>query len=59
MLYEYCKSLNPATHWISGKEELEKQWFDTCESIGISGATSTSRDQLEEVMEEVKSLITS
>ena len=59
MLYEYCKSLNPVTYWISGKEEVEKQWFDKCESIGISGATSTSREQLESVMEEVRKLITS
>lgn len=59
MLYEYCKSLNPATYWISDKEEVEKQWFKNCKSIGISGATSTSRTQLEEVMEEVKKLTTS
>lgn len=59
MLYEYCKSLNPVTFWISGKEEVEKQWFDSCDSIGISGATSTSRAQLESVMEEVKKLIAS
>ena len=57
MLYEYCKSLNPVTYWISGKEEVEKEWFDSSESIGISGATSTSREQLESVMEEVKKLI--
>lgn len=59
MLFEYCRSLNPRTHWISEKEEVEKQWFDDCESIGISGATSTSRAQLECIMEEVKKLITS
>ena len=59
MLFEYCKSLNPVTYWISGKEEVEKQWFDSCESIGISGATSTSMEQLESVMEEVKKLIAS
>jgi len=59
MLYEYCKSLNPVSYWISGWEEVEKQWFDSCESIGISGATSTSRAQLELVMEEVKKLCAS
>ena len=59
MLFEYCRSLNPRTHWISEKEEVEKQWFDDCESIGISGATSTSRAQLECIMEEVKKLINS
>ncbi len=59
MLYEYCLSLNPVTYWISGQEDVEKQWFDGCESIGISGATSTSRVQLESVMEQVKKLTAS
>ncbi len=56
MLYEYCKSLNPLTYWISNKEELKKEWFEDYKSIGISGATSTSRDQLELVRDEVKKL---
>ena len=59
MLYEYCKSLNPVTYWISGSEEVEKQWLEGCESIGISGATSTSRAQLESVLEQAKKLTAS
>lgn len=59
MLYEYCQSLNPVTYWISDKEEVEKQWFEECRSIGISGATSTSRAQLESVLEQVKKLTSS
>jgi 4-hydroxy-3-methylbut-2-enyl diphosphate reductase len=59
MLYEYCRSINPETHWITGKEEVLKEWFDNKESIGISGATSTSMGQLESVREEVKKLIRS
>jgi 4-hydroxy-3-methylbut-2-en-1-yl diphosphate reductase len=54
MLYEYCKSLNPVTYWVSNSEEVEKKWLEGCRSIGISGATSTSREQLESVMEQVK-----
>ena len=56
MLYEYCKSINPATYWISGREEVKKSWFEGYERIGISGATSTSRAQLESVLEEVRKL---
>ena len=59
MLYEYCKSLNPVTHWISGAEEVEKGWFEGYETIGISGATSTSRQQLESVLKQVKKLTSS
>ena len=56
MLYEYCKSVNPETHWISGKDEVIPDWIRGAGSIGISGATSTSRNQLESVMEVVKKL---
>lgn len=56
MLYEFCKSLNPVTYWVSRQEDVEKEWFEDCESIGISGATSTSRAQLESVLEQIKKL---
>jgi len=56
MLYEYCLSINPNTYWISSAEEIQGQWFDGYKSIGISGATSTSRQQLESVQEEVLNL---
>jgi 4-hydroxy-3-methylbut-2-enyl diphosphate reductase len=59
MLYEYCKSINPVTYWISESDEVDKQWLEGYDSIGISGATSTSRDQLESVMDRVKNLMTS
>ncbi len=57
MLFEYCKSLNPQTFWISGAEEVNEKWFEGQQSIGISGATSTSRQQLEIVLGEVKKLL--
>lgn len=56
MLFEYCKSVNPETYWISGKDEVNPDWLRRAGSIGISGATSTSRNQLESVMEVVKKL---
>jgi 4-hydroxy-3-methylbut-2-enyl diphosphate reductase len=59
MLYEYCRSLNPVTYWISGSEEVQKEWLEGCASVGISGATSTSRAQLESVLEQVKKLLAS
>jgi 4-hydroxy-3-methylbut-2-enyl diphosphate reductase len=59
MLYEYCLSLNPNTYWISGANEVQKQWLEGQQSIGISGATSTSREQLESVLDEVKKLTSS
>ena len=59
MLYKYCKSLNPVSYWISGAEEIDQAWFKDCNTIGISGATSTSRQQLESVLKQVKKLTSS
>jgi 4-hydroxy-3-methylbut-2-enyl diphosphate reductase len=56
MLYEFCKSINPLTHWISHSDEVDSEWLAGVGSIGISGATSTSRDQLESVLKQVKKL---
>jgi len=56
MLYEYCKTINPLTYWISNSNEVDPEWLKGIGSIGISGATSTSRDQLESVLNQVKKL---
>jgi len=57
MLYEFSRSVNPRAHWISGERELDPAWFSGADTIGISGATSTSRTQLEAVGKRVKNLI--
>ena len=59
MLYEFCRSLNPRSHWISEKKDLDPTWFLDASSIGISGATSTSREQLEIIRNQVQNLISS
>jgi len=59
MLYEFCKSTNPTTYWISQSNEVDPEWLTGVGSIGISGATSTSRDQLESVLNRVKKLTSS
>ena len=59
MLYEFCKSINTETHWISQSNEIQSEWFTGISSVGISGATSTSRDQLESVLNQVKKLASS
>jgi 4-hydroxy-3-methylbut-2-enyl diphosphate reductase len=59
MLYEFCRTENPRTHWISDPGEMDPGWFEHAEIIGISGATSTSRMQLEEVGRALKKFISS
>ncbi|MBN2698645.1 MAG: 4-hydroxy-3-methylbut-2-enyl diphosphate reductase [Bacteroidales bacterium] len=56
MLFEYCRSLNPKSYWISDPGELRKEWFREARSIGISGATSTPYHQLEALKEAVGKL---
>ena len=56
MLFEFCRSINPSSHWISEGGELDPAWFSNADSIGISGATSTSREQLENVSNHVKKI---
>jgi 4-hydroxy-3-methylbut-2-en-1-yl diphosphate reductase len=56
MLFEYCRGINQRTHWISGKNEVEPRWFDGAGSIGISGATSTSAEQLGDVATHVEKI---
>jgi 4-hydroxy-3-methylbut-2-enyl diphosphate reductase len=56
MLYEFCRSVNPSTHWISGKGEIDPAWFRGALSIGISGATSTSREQLRSVADKLREI---
>lgn len=56
VLYDVCKEHNPNTHFISSKEELQKNWFNENDSIGICGATSTPQWQMEEVKEALLSL---
>lgn len=59
MLYEFCKTINPKTYWISSESDIDPGWFPDAGSIGISGATSTSRSQLESVSKHVKNFTSS
>ncbi|MEZ5072824.1 MAG: 4-hydroxy-3-methylbut-2-enyl diphosphate reductase [Bacteroidales bacterium] len=57
MLFEYCAGLHPDVRWISGASDLEVAWFSGKRSVGLSGATSTSRNQLEDIKKQVETLI--
>jgi 4-hydroxy-3-methylbut-2-enyl diphosphate reductase len=59
MLFEYCLTVNPRTFWISDEQEVDPHWFEGARSVGISGATSTSREQLETVGTQLKKIISS
>ena len=48
-LYSICQEENQRSHFISSKEELSKDFFTQCQSVGVCGATSTPRRLLDEV----------
>jgi len=58
ILYEVCKENNQQTHWIDNNSELDINWFHFSSTVGICGATSTPRWQLEEASGKIKLLIT-
>jgi 4-hydroxy-3-methylbut-2-enyl diphosphate reductase len=59
MLFEFCREVNPSTYWISGPGDIDPSWLEGINSVGISGATSTSFAQLEATREQVSSMVVS
>jgi 4-hydroxy-3-methylbut-2-enyl diphosphate reductase len=56
MLFDICQSVNSNSRFISSIEEIDKQWIEDVDSVGICGATSTPKNLLEEVAEAVRRL---
>ena len=49
VLYDLCKSVNPRSYHIQTIDQINPQWFTEGDSVGICGATSTPKWQLEGV----------
>ena len=56
VLYEYSKSINPNTYFITESEEIEDLNLDFSKKIGICGATSTPRWLMEAVSDKINEL---
>ena len=56
VLSEVCRNANPRCYNIEEASEIEPQWFEGVESVGICGATSTPRWLMEEVAAHVNNL---
>lgn len=55
-LFEVCRSANVRSHFISQPEDLTEEMTANAESVGICGATSTPRWQMEQVAERLNAL---
>ena len=53
-LYEVCKTINEKTYFVTESKEINKNWFNSYNSVGICGATSTPRWLMEEIADYVK-----
>jgi len=53
-LYNICKSANIKSFFISATNELNQEWFNDIETVGISGATSTPLWLMEEIANQIK-----
>lgn len=56
VLYELCKSVNPRSYNIQNTEQIDASWFKEGDSVGICGATSTPKWQLEGCADAISSL---
>lgn len=52
-LFKACQEVNPHAYFVSGPQDLENEWLQQHQSIGICGATSTPAW----LMEQVKTVI--
>jgi len=56
VLYQVCKDVNPKTYYVGSPEELDKSWFAGVQTVGVAGATSTPRWQIEKIIEKLTEL---
>jgi 4-hydroxy-3-methylbut-2-enyl diphosphate reductase len=56
VLYGVCKSVNERSYFVEHAEQVESEWFNPGDSVGICGATSTPMWLMETVQEHIKSI---
>ena len=56
VLYNICREENERSYNIEEASELQKEWFEEVESVGICGATSTPKWLMEEIAGAIASI---
>lgn len=56
VLFKACKHTNKKSYFISTVDEFDANWLIDSKSVGICGATSTPRWQLDQVLNAIKAL---
>lgn len=55
-LYQVCLEENPRSFFVENQTEIQPEWFETTDRVGICGATSTPMWLMEQVKEHLESL---
>lgn len=53
VLFNVCKENNPDSFFVSGIDEIKKEWFQPGDTVGICGATSTPMWLMQEAKAEL------
>lgn len=56
-LHEICRKANARTHFVESDDEIELQWIEGCQSIGICGATSTPLWLMQKISKKIDQII--
>ncbi|HWP81256.1 MAG TPA: 4-hydroxy-3-methylbut-2-enyl diphosphate reductase [Bacteroidota bacterium] len=54
VLFEITRQENPRTYFVEDVPELDAQWFEKAETVGITGATSTPQWLMEKVKQAIE-----
>ena len=57
VLYNECLRVNPNTHLIEGPDEINSQWLEGIQTVGICGATSTPKWLMEQCRDAISRLL--
>ena len=53
ILFDACKATNSRSYFVEDASKLQTDWFKSCNSVGVCGATSTPKWLMEQVAEAV------
>ena len=56
VLYNECLRVNPNTHLVEDPQEIQKEWLESIQTVGICGATSTPRWLMEQCSEAIQQM---
>jgi 4-hydroxy-3-methylbut-2-enyl diphosphate reductase len=59
VLFQICREANPRTFFVENEDELQAEWLEGVETVGVSGATSTPQWLMERLKEAVEKMSTS